>query len=117
MRSKLLSFRHWGLMVAGTLLAACSSRGPSPERPAKTAEVSTVEAQTDDTSMPEKHRAAAGLPEGPCQKAVACEDVQALLRPYFMWDDKKVCFGDQDARCACAKQLGVDDHEYCNGEY
>jgi len=50
-------------------------------------------------------------------KAVACDDVESVLKPYFIWGDKKVRFWDQDARCACAKQLGVDEHDYCDGYY
>lgn len=58
------------------------------------------------------------LPEGPCQKSVDCKDTEVAMNPHFIFHGRKVCFWDPDARCACAKQLGVDDKAFCErGHY
>jgi len=115
--------RVWG-KVALLVLTGCSSAKGTvedshlPVVPTTQADQPRNEDEKPSQSSEEAQaHPAAGLPEGPCQKAVRCEDVQMLMKPYIMVDDRKVCFWEQEARCACAEQLGVDDHEYCDGYY
>ncbi len=58
-----------------------------------------------------------GLPEGPCQRAVSCEETKVLMNPDLTIDGRKVCFWDYDVRCACAKQLEIDDYQTCDESY
>lgn len=124
MTSNVLAMCHRGLLVAWLVLTACSTRETEtePESPADVLSESGGSLGKEPESSREateeaRHEAASGLPEGPCQKAVPCEEVQVPMKPYFIWEGRKICFWDQDARCECAEQLGVDDHAFCSGLY
>lgn len=55
------------------------------------------------------------LPEGPCRRAVLCEDVQILFGPGLMFEGNELCFLDDASQCACGRQLGVDEGDACYG--
>lgn len=111
----------WSPMAAIALLA-CSTRERSPQGPADVPSYSEKANGDGGQSEPPDTRSGGSvpdsdLPEGPCQESVRCEEVQASMKPYFNWNERRICFWDPDARCKCAEQLGVDDSSFCSGHY
>ncbi len=75
-------------------------------------------ATSQDGAEPTGKKGGLTLPDGPCQKAVDCERTRVSMNPFFLYKGEKICFWDPDARCACAKELDVDDSAFCErGHY
>ena len=100
-----------------TLAVNCSHGGAAPTSP-PSSPVVTADDQPRVERTKEDGPQTETLPEGPCQKYVDCEDTEVAMSPYFIFHGRKICFWDPDARCACAKELGVDDDSFCErGHY
>lgn len=113
-----------------TLGVSCSHGGVAPASPSSSSSEAHGEASEADSRVatkdgpPRVQRIEEGdsqteaLPEGPCQKSVDCKETEVAMNPHFVFHGRKVCFWDPEARCACAKQLGVDDKAFCErGHY
>jgi hypothetical protein len=58
------------------------------------------------------------LPEGPCRRAVPCDQTGPLFGPFVEVDGRMICFVDGEALCACADEFGVREQtSSCNGWY
>ena len=95
--------------------AGCAPKPAAP--PAALTELRRASAEpTTEERAPSSHFAD-GLPPGPCQQAVSCEETKAVMHPDLTIDGRALCFWEYDVRCACAKQLQIDDYQTCHKGY